>query len=101
MPSSVVVKSGVEPNSVMLARTGTFTAAMNCSYWANSVMASGKIMSAPASTQATARSMAESIPSTAKASVRAMMTKSSVRASTAALIRSTISSLETIALPGR
>ena len=44
-------------------------------------------MSAPASTQAHARSIAACRPSTASASVRAMMTKSgSVRASTAALI---------------
>ena len=59
-------------------------------------------MSAPASTQRTARSMAASRPSMASASVRAMMTKpGSVRASTAALMRSTISSLETSSLPGR
>lgn len=49
-----------------------------------------------------ARSIAASSPSTARASVRAMITKSgSVFASTAARIRSTISSFETIALFGR
>ena len=59
-------------------------------------------MSAPASTQATARSIAASMPSTAIASVRAMTTKpASLRASTAALTRSTISAAGTIALPGR
>src|SRR5574337_770233 len=59
-------------------------------------------MSAPASTQASARPMAASMPSTAIASVRAMITNcASVRASTAALTRSTISSFDTIALPGR
>ena len=58
-------------------------------------------MSAPASTQAQARSIAASRPSTASASVRAMMTKSgSVRASTAALMRSTISSCDTSSLFG-
>ena len=60
-------------------------------------MASGKIISAPASTQAMARSMAACSPSTARASVRAMMTnESSTRASTAILMRSTISACETI-----
>ena len=59
-------------------------------------------MSAPASTQAAARSIADSIPATASASVRAMMTNSgSVLASTAALMRSTISDFATMALPGR
>ena len=58
-------------------------------------------MSAPASTQARARSIAASRPSTASASVRAMMTKSgSVRASTAALMRSTISCLRDELLAG-
>ena len=86
----------------MFANTGTFTASANCRYIAKSVIASGKIMSAPASTQACARSMAASKPSTASASVRAIITKfSSTRASTAALMRSTISSLETMALFGR
>ena len=51
--SSSRVKSGVAPNSVMLARIGTFTASANRRYIARSVIASGKIMSAPASTQAT------------------------------------------------
>jgi hypothetical protein len=65
-------------------------------------MASGKIMSAPASTQAEARSMAACSPSACSASVRAMMTKSlSIFASTAAFTRSTISDLLTMALPGR
>ena len=65
-------------------------------------MASGKIMSAPASMQAWARSIALSMPSTASASVRAMITNcASVRASTAALMRSTISAIDTISLPGR
>ena len=59
-------------------------------------------MSAPASTHAHARSIAASSPSTASASVRAMMTKfGSVFASAAALMRSTISSLLTISLFGR
>ncbi|CAJ6558746.1 Uncharacterised protein [Burkholderia pseudomallei] len=59
-------------------------------------------MSAPASTYAIARSIAASMPSAAAASVRAMITKvSSVRASTAALIRSTISPAGTHSLPGR
>ena len=39
------------------------TAFEKASYWASSVMASGKIMSAPASTQAEARSMAACKPS--------------------------------------
>ncbi len=100
--SSSRVNSGVWPNSVMLASTGTFTASTKRRYIDRSVMASGKIASAPASTQATARSMARSRPSTASASVRAITTKSgSVRASTAALMRSTISSFETISLLGR
>ena len=69
---------------------------------ARSVIASGKIMSAPASTQARARSIAASSPSTASASVRAMIANAgSMRASTAAFTRSTISSFGTIALPGR
>jgi len=56
-------------------------------------------MSAPASTQACARSIADCIPSTASASVRAMITKlSSLRASTAALMRSAISPWLTMAL---
>ena len=54
------MKSGVAPNSVMLARIGTLTAAANALYIARSVIASGKIMSAPASTQARARSIAAS-----------------------------------------
>ncbi len=86
----------------MLARTGTLTALANCLYMLSSVMASGKIMSAPASTQAQARSIADCKPSTANASVRAMMTKSgSVLASTAALTLSTISCWLTTALFGR
>ena len=52
LASSSTVKSGVAPNSVMLARIGTFTASANFLYIDNSVIASGKIMSAPASTQA-------------------------------------------------
>jgi hypothetical protein len=48
--SSSSVKSGVAPNSVMLARIGTLTAAANALYIESSVIASGKIMSAPAST---------------------------------------------------
>ncbi len=100
--SSSTVNRGVAPNSVMLASTGTPTASTNSRYCSSSVIASGKIMSAPASTQARARSIADCMPSTAKASVRAMITKSgSVRASTAALMRSTISSLGTMALLGR
>src|SRR3954447_12088632 len=67
----------------MLARIGTLTAFLNFVYIGNAVMASGKIMSAPASTYAQARSIAASRPSTARASVRAMMTNPvSVRAST-------------------
>ncbi|CSI56243.1 Uncharacterised protein [Vibrio cholerae] len=92
----------------MLAKIGTGlpvalrSAVENCSYCFSSVMASGKIMSAPASTQAIARSIALSMPSTAKASVRAMITNSGLmRASTAALTRSTISCWLTIALFGR
>ena len=51
-------------------------------------------MSAPASTQAQQRSIADCMPSTASASVRAIITKSSSHlASTAALMRSTISCL--------
>ena len=42
----------------MLARIGTLTAAANALYIASSVIASGKIMSAPASTHARARSIA-------------------------------------------
>ena len=76
-------------------------ASANFRYIARSVIASGKIMSAPASTQARARSIAASSPSTASASVRAMMTNDeSVRASTAALTRSTISAFATTSLPG-
>ncbi|MCY1455789.1 hypothetical protein D9M71_729470 [compost metagenome] len=48
--SSSRVNSGVWPNSVMLARIGTPTALRNSLYIASSVIASGKIMSAPAST---------------------------------------------------
>ncbi|MCY1447035.1 hypothetical protein D9M71_636370 [compost metagenome] len=100
--SSSVVYSGVAPNSVMLARIGAFTRSAKVLYICNSVMASGKIMSAPASMQAAARSSAAFRPSTARASVRAMITKlSSLRASTAALMRSTISCWLTISLFGR
>ena len=64
-------------------------------------MASGKIISAPASTQAQARSIADCRPSTASASVRAIITKlASVFASTAALTLSTISAWLTMALFG-
>src|SRR3546814_18436926 len=57
--------------------------------------------SAPASTHAMARSSAASTSSTAMASVRAMTKKSeSVRASTAALMRSAMSPFETISFPG-
>ena len=60
-----------------------------------------KIISAPAQTYSEARSRAAACPSTACASVRAMTTKfASVRASTAALMRSTISLALTSALPG-
>ena len=53
-------------------------------------------------TEAEARDIADSMPSFAIASVRAMIWKlSSVRASTAALMRSTISLFETISLLGR
>ena len=100
--NSSVVNNGVEPNSVMFANTGTLVRSANCLYIANSVIASGNNISAPASMYAPARSMAACKPSTASASVRAMITKfSSVRASTAALIRSTISCWVTIALLGR
>src|SRR5438045_4168316 len=59
-------------------------------------------MSAPASTYAAARSSDACIPSRASASVRAMITnRSSARASTAALSRSHISSVDTVALFGR
>ena len=86
----------------MFASTGTPTASTNFRYIASSVTASGKIMSAPASTHAQARSIADWSPSTASASVRAMMPNAgSVRPSTAAFTRSTISSCVTIALPGR
>ena len=86
----------------MLARIGSFTAAENLRYIASSVIASGKIMSAPASAYFTERAIAASRPSLARASVRAITTKEgSVRASTAALMRSTISSPLTSSLPGR
>ncbi|CAB4843344.1 unannotated protein [freshwater metagenome] len=65
-------------------------------------IASGKIKSAPAAMYACTRSIAASTPSMAIASVRAMIEKlSSVRASTAALIRSTISDVLTTSLLGR
>ncbi|MNJ54464.1 hypothetical protein D3C77_499030 [compost metagenome] len=97
-----MVYSGVAPNSVMLARIGALIRSAKVLYIASSVMASGNTMSAPASIHAAARSSADSRPSTARASVRAMITKlSSVRASTAALMRSTISCWETISLFGR
>ena len=65
-------------------------------------MASGNTASAPACTQATRRSIMRSRPSLASASLRAMTMKlASVRASTAALTRSTISSRVTTSLPGR
>jgi len=63
------VNIGVTPNSVMLARIGTRTASANRRYAESSETASGKTMSAPASTQAAARSIADSIPATASASV--------------------------------
>ena len=64
--------------------------------------ASGNIISAPASENAIALSTADSIPSKANASVLAIITKlGSVLASTAALIRSSISLVLTIALFGR
>ena len=67
-----------------------------------SVIASAKIASAPASTQAQARSITACRPSFCKASVRAITTKfASVLASTAALTRSTISCWVTISLLGR
>jgi hypothetical protein len=57
-------------------------------------------MSAPASLNFCARSIAASKPSVAAASVRAMTSRSrSVRASTAALILSTASSVEITSLP--
>ena len=74
------VNSGVWPNSVMFASTGTPTAWRKRLYIARSVIASGKIMSAPASTYATARSIAASMPSTASASVRAMTTNDAIGA---------------------
>ncbi len=100
--SSVVVNSGVLPNSVRLASTGTFIVFVNCWYSSSVVSASAKIMSAPASTYAAARSSAACCPSTACASVRAMITKlSSMRPSAAAFSRSHISCVSTRALPGR
>jgi hypothetical protein len=48
--SSSTVKSGVRPNSVRLASTGTVTAAVNWRYSSRLVSASAKIMSAPAAT---------------------------------------------------
>ena len=85
----------------MLAKIGAFTCALKWRYWSSSVKASAKIMSAPAAIYACARSIPASKPSTATASVRAMITKlGSVRASTAALMRSTISSILTTALLG-
>ena len=44
------MKSGVLPNSVMFASTGTRAAAVNWRYSSSVVSASAKIMSAPAST---------------------------------------------------
>ena len=86
----------------MLASTGTLILDVNSRYSSSVRRASAKIMSAPASRYASARSMAAVWPSTAWASVRAMMTKAgSCRASTAALMRSDISSAGTRALPGR
>ena len=85
----------------MFARIGTPTALRNSEYCPSSVTASAKIISAPAATYASARSMAAVNPSLASASVRAIITNcSSVRASTAALIRSTISPAATSSLPG-
>src|SRR5471030_259663 len=64
------------------------------------VTASTNMMSAPASAKRCARSMAASKPCVAAASVRAMMRKSgSWRASTAALILATASSVEITSLP--
>ena len=62
-PNSSRVNSGVAPNSVMFASTGTFTASTNFWYVGKSYAASAKMPSAPASTQAMARSMAASTPS--------------------------------------
>jgi hypothetical protein len=101
--SSVLASSSLLlPNSVMLARIGTSTAARNRSKSASPAMASGKIRSAPASAKAFARSIASPMPFTAAASVRAAMTKAgSRRAATAALIRRTAVSRSVTSLPSR
>ena len=100
--SCACVNRALLPNSVMLARIGTSTAARICSNSSRVAIASGKIASAPASTSALARSIAASMPSTPRMSVRAMMTSSgSRRASTAARILLIAVSASTTALPSR
>ena len=101
-PALMALSADRAPEEERGAALGTFTAFLKRVYMSRSVIASGKMPSAPASTQATARSTARSSPSLASASVRAITKNAgSVRASTAALMRSAISSFETSSLPGR
>mmetsp|Transcript_82159 Transcript_82159/g.236077 ORF Transcript_82159/g.236077 Transcript_82159/m.236077 type:complete len:254 (+) Transcript_82159:259-1020(+) len=100
--SSSSFHSGVWPNSVRFANSGTSgRASLNFLNWARSVTASAKMQSAPPSlTYALQRSMAESRPSMARESVRAMMTIS-WRPRIAACKRDTISPVGTTCLLGR
>mmetsp|Transcript_528 Transcript_528/g.1644 ORF Transcript_528/g.1644 Transcript_528/m.1644 type:complete len:249 (+) Transcript_528:86-832(+) len=100
--SSSKCHKSVLPNSVKLASNGVFGMALaNFSYWSRSVTASANMQSAPpSSTYALQRATAASRPSSAKASVRAMITMS-VAPFLAAASRATISSVGTTCLLGR
>ncbi|CFN82054.1 Uncharacterised protein [Bordetella pertussis] len=93
---------GVLPPTTILTSSGWLSScgSLPTSSW--STIASTNRMSAPASAKRRARSMAASKPSTARASVRAMMRKSSSRrASAAALIFDTISDSGATLLPAK
>src|SRR6266508_5546681 len=98
--SSATFTAGVRPPWTMLARSGALTS--RATRWISSSVwgASTKITSAPASAARLPRSMASSRLVTARASVRAMMTRSgSVRYSLAARILSQNPCVGMICLP--